>query len=202
MTRRLLALLSATTFLVAGCGQKTDTDSNTTTTSTSVTNEAMTDTAGNTMGGAMADTAAPAATGAQGFANTAAASDAFEIATSKLAADNGASAATRKFATQMIAAHTESTAKLKGIAAGLSPAITPDPTLDADHQARLDALKAKKGAEFDTAYAAEQVAAHEAALQLLQTYAASGDVPQLKQFAGELAPKVAAHLNMAKSLNR
>src|SRR6476619_5710209 len=50
---------------------------------------------------------------AQGFVNAAAASDKFEIETSKLAAANASSAAVKKFATQMIAAHTASTAKLK-----------------------------------------------------------------------------------------
>ncbi|WCT72674.1 DUF4142 domain-containing protein [Sphingomonas naphthae] len=193
MKRSIVALMTATACLVAGCSQKTEpAATNTSTEATSMNASEMT--AGNDQA------AAAATTGGQVFANTVAASDAFEIASSKLAADNGASAGVKKFATQMISAHTESTAKLKTTASALSPAVTPDPTLSADQQAKLDALKAAKGSEFDTAYAADQVAAHEQALQLLQDYGASGDVPELKQFATGLAPKVAAHLNMAKGL--
>jgi putative membrane protein len=138
----------------------------------------------------------------QTFANGAGASDAFEIASSKLASDNGASSAVEKFASQMIDAHTQSTAKLTSIAGGLSPSIKPDPTLNADQQAKLDDLKSKKGADFDKAYVADQVAAHEQALAMLQSYSTGGDIPAFKQFATELAPKVAAHLNMAKALRK
>ena len=94
---------------------------------------------------------------AQGFANTAAASDRFEIESSKLAEASASSAAVKKFAAQMIKAHTESTAKLKSTLSGLSPAITPDDTLTPEQQATLDSLKAAKGAAFDTAYALAQV---------------------------------------------
>jgi predicted outer membrane protein len=69
----------------------------------------------------MAATASPG----QAIANAAAASDAFEIATSQLAATNDASAAVKAFATKMITAHAESTAKLKTVAAAASPVLTP-----------------------------------------------------------------------------
>lgn len=192
MKRQVFALLTATCIL-AGCQKSADTtaESNTAAVANSATD--------NAAAPAMADATAKA-TGAQLFANGAAASDAFEIESSKLAAMNGASAETKKFATQMIAAHTESTAKLKSTAGGLAPAITPDPTLTADQQAKLDDLKTKKGADFDAAYAVDQIAAHEEALSALQAYSASGDTPALKDFATGLAPKVAAHLNMAKAL--
>jgi putative membrane protein len=193
MTRSIAALMTATALLLAGCGKKSDTTAANSSTEVATTNTMETTAPTETA-------AAPAATGRQGFANTAAASDAFEIASSKLAADNGSAAGVKKFATQMVAAHTESTAKLKSIAAALMPPIKPDATLSADQQAKLDALKGKKGGQFDTAYVADQITAHEQALQLLQTYSTSGDVPELKQFATGLAPKVAAHLNMAKGL--
>lgn len=193
MKRSALILMSATACILAGCNKASDTTTTTNTTAT-VADNASDATA------APDNAVVPAAAGGQAFANGAAASDAFEIASSQLAAINGSSAAVKTFATQMIAAHTESTAKLKGIAATLSPAITPDPTLNSDQQAKLDELKAKKGADFDTAYVADQVAAHEQALTMLQDYSTGGDVPLFKEFAAGLAPKVTAHLNMAKSL--
>jgi len=200
MKRSALILMSATACILAGCNHSTDTTA-TTDTNTTVAN-VTDDTSGNASDATATpdNSTAPAPAGGQAFANNAAASDAFEIASSKLAATNGSAADVKKFAAQMIAAHTESTAKLKGIVAGLSPAITPDPALNSDQQAKLDELKAKKGADFDKTYVADQIAAHEQALTMLQDYSAGGDVPQLKEFATGLVPKVTGHLNMAKAL--
>jgi len=146
------------------------------------------------------DAPAPVVTGGQAFANTAASSDAFEIETSKLAESKSENAAIKKFAKQMITAHNDSTAKLKAAAASATPVIMPDATLTPAQQAKLSALQAQSGAAFDAAYATEQVAAHQATLDALKGYAANGDVPQLKDFAGKLVPVVTGHLNMAKSL--
>jgi predicted outer membrane protein len=71
------------------------------------------------------------ASGGHAFVNMAAASDAFEIETSKLAVINGASAAVKKFAGQMITAHEGSTAKLKALTETLSPVLTPVPAAKA-----------------------------------------------------------------------
>ncbi len=204
MKIRTLTLLSAATLSLAACGHKTDTadtSSNTTivdneTNDSMMANGAMTDN-----GMTMTDNAMAPATGGQAFANTAAASDAFEIASSKAALDMSKSAAVKKFAQKMIDAHTTSTAKLKTITAGLSPAITPDPTLTPDQQTQLDAMKKMSGADFDKAYIDAQVAGHQQTLDALKSYAASGDVPALKTFATNMVPIVAAHLNMAKGLN-
>ncbi|USU06702.1 DUF4142 domain-containing protein [Sphingomonadaceae bacterium OTU29LAMAA1] len=196
MLNKTMVILSASALALAACGQKTDTAG--TTDTTLATNDGAAFDAGN-VGAADANMTAPA-TGGQVFANTAAASDAFEIATSKLALDNSNSAAVKKYANQMIAAHTTSTDKLKATTAGLTPAITPDPALNAEQQATVDALKAKKGADFDTAYIAAQQSGHQQTLDALKAYGATGDVPALKTFASGLAPTVAAHLNMAKGL--
>ena len=85
----------------------------------------------------------------------------------------------------MITAHTASTAKLKSTAATLSPAVTPDDTLSPGQQQKLDDLKGLHGAAFDSAYAAAQVDAHQAALDALNGYAASGDNAALKELAKE-----------------
>jgi putative membrane protein len=136
----------------------------------------------------------------QDFANTAAASDAFEIETSKLVQSKGASADVKKFAGEMIKAHTDSTAKIKAAAANATPAITPVPTLTAEQQSKLDALSNLSGADLDRQYATDQVAAHEKTLAAMQAYAESGDVPSLKAAAAEIAPVVQGHLEMARAL--
>ncbi|GFE76779.1 DUF4142 domain-containing protein [Novosphingobium sp. TCA1] len=139
-------------------------------------------------------------TPAQAFANAAAASDAFEIEASKLAIAQGQSAGVKRFAEKMVDAHTQSTAKLKGVTDKLAPAITPDAGLSEAQQQTIDSLKTLKGADFDKAYAKAQVDGHEATLAKLKDYAASGDSAPLQAFAKELIPTVTAHLNMAKSL--
>ncbi|HEX8421612.1 MAG TPA: DUF4142 domain-containing protein [Sphingomonas sp.] len=178
--------------VLAACGPKATT-TNTVDTTASTTNDTM-------MTNDTAMTTAPSPTSAQGFANAAAASDAFEIESSKLAATKASSAKVKAFAAQMIAAHTKSTAKLKATAATLSPAITPDPTLAPDQQAMLDSLKAVEGTAFDTTYATNQAAAHQATLDKLKAYAANGEEPKFKEIATGLIPTVTAHLNMAKGL--
>jgi len=186
--------LGAAALVLAGCGSKTET-SNTDTTTVIANSDGATGTMTNDM--AMA----PAASAGQTFANAAASSDAFEIATSQLADGQGASAKTKKFAADMIKAHTESTAKLKAAAGTVTPAIVPDATLTAEQQQVLDSLKGVKGADFDKAYASAQVDAHQKTLDALKANAGNADVPQqLRDFATKLIPTVTAHLNMAKSL--
>ena len=181
-----IVVISAATLAIAACGKKAD----------------QPDTGSDT---AISENAAANAqqasiSGGQGFANTVAASDAFEVQSSQLALTASKSPAIKKFAQAMIDAHTTSTGKLKAAAGAASPAINPDPTLAPDQQQKLDSLKAKTGADFDTEYAADQVAGHEQALAALRSYSASGDVAQLKSFATGAIPTVTAHLNMAKGL--
>lgn len=190
MTSRLVIFLSGTVLALAACGK----------------HEAASDNAANdvnmtaTDNGAEMNAVAPSPLTAQGFANAAAASDNFEISSSKLAASQASSAAVKKFAEQMITAHTASTAKLKTTLAGMSPAMTADDTLSADQHATLDRLKGKTGADFDSAYAAAQVDAHQKTLDALNAYASGGDNEALKTFATGLVPTVTAHLNLAKGL--
>ena len=193
-----LSSVAALGLVLAACGpkaeQKTDATMNTA-------EETLAD------AGAMASNAAedvkaavmPAPTG-QEFANKAAKSDAFEIAAAKLAVANGMSADVEDFAAEMIKAHTESTGKIKAAAAQAEPAITPDPALTKDQNDDLAKLAKLKGAEFDKEYIDGQVDAHQEALALMRSYADSGDVPSLKATAGEIAPIVSHHLDMAKAL--
>lgn len=188
MNRFMLTLMTAAGGLsLAACGSKTDTTADTANVSTENVTVAEVP-------------AAPAASPGQTFANAAASSDAFEIATSKLAMQTSQSKGIKAFADKMVKAHTDSTAQLNTAAASASPAIVPDATLTPAQQDKLTALQAKTGADFDTAYAAEQLAAHQATLDALRTYAASPDVPALGAFATKLVPIVTAHLNMAQGL--
>ncbi|MDQ1158243.1 putative membrane protein [Sphingomonas sp. SORGH_AS 950] len=189
MTIRTTLIATTALLALAGCGKKQDATPADTTNSIAAANQLD------------AATPTPAAVSAsQSFVNTAAASDAFEIESSKLALTNGSSASVKSYARKMIEAHTASTAKLKATTATLSPALTPDPALNAEQQQTIDQLKSLNGAAFDQAYIAAQAAGHQQTLDALKAYAATGDVPQLKAFANGLIPTVAAHLNMVKGL--
>ena len=190
MQNKLVIFVSGAVLALGACGKHEATSDNTATDlNAALDNSVIENTA-----------VAPSPLTAQGFANTAAASDRFEIESSKLAAASASSAAVKKFAAQMVTAHTASTAKLKSTTAALSPPITPDDTLSADQQSKLDSLKGLTGTAFDTAYASAQVDAHQATLDALKNYAASGDNAELKTFANGMVPTVTAHLNLAKGL--
>ena len=190
MKIKILLLLTSTTLALAACSKNEPANENlgTDVNVTATDNEAM------------ANAAAPSPLTAQGFVNAAAASDKFEIESSKLAATAASSAAVKRFATQMISAHTASTAKLKSTVAGMSPPLTPDDTLTPDQQQKLDSLKGLNGAAFDSAYKTAQTEAHQKTLDTLRAYSASGDNAALKAFASKMIPTVTAHLNIAMGL--
>lgn len=182
MIRSALITISIAALTLAGCGKKAEPVDE-----------------GSTVAGAPSSTAV-AQTPDQIFANAAAASDAFEIQASNLAVSKGQSAKIKRFAGEMVKAHTDSTAKLTAAAAQALPAIVPAAQLTASQQQTLDVLATKTGAEFDTAYAQAQVDAHQMTLDTLKSYTAAGGAGPLKAFAAALIPVVTAHLNMAKSL--
>lgn len=199
---RILTLSSVAILALglAGCGhkseQKVDTAANSVGDAMTAAGDATANAAGDVKAAVM-----PAPT-AQEFVDKAAKSDAFEIAAAKLAKTNAASADVKGFAEEMIKAHTESTAKVKAAAGKAMPAITPDATLTSDQSDKLADLGKLKGADFDKKYISGQVDAHEDALSLMQGYAKDGEVQPLKDAAGAIAPTVAKHLDMAKTLNK
>ena len=73
--------------------------------------------------------------------------------------------------------------------------------LGAEHQKKLEDLKAKSGKDFDRSYDQMQVQAHEEAVALFEGYAASGDNPDLKSWAEMTLPHLKEHLAMAKKLS-
>lgn len=183
---------------LAACGPKTE---QATDNAVNATGEAMTD-LGNATSNAIdaaGDALQPTPSG-QTFADTAAKSDAFEIAAAKLAKTDASSPKVKAFADDMIKAHTSSTAKIKAAAAKASPAITPDATLTGEQNDDLAELGKLKGADFDKAYIDGQIDAHDDALELMENFAKDGEVPSLKAAAGEIAPVVKGHLDMAKAL--
>lgn len=139
------------------------------------------------------------ATNARGFVDAAAAIDRFEIESSRLATTMAKDATVKSFAEMMVDDHAKSNADLKTAAAEAKPAIAVDPKLTPEQQTDLDRLQAA-GNGFDRLYGQKQIAAHQKALALFQTYSADGDSPPLKNFATKTVPIVSAHLDRARSL--
>ena len=137
---------------------------------------------------------------APGYLAQAASSDQFEIQSGQLAQQASQNPAFRQFAGMLVTDHTQSTQML--MAAAQSARVTPPPpTLLPPQQAMLDQLRAAgTGPAFDQAFQQVQIQAHQAALQLHQNYAQSGDVPALRTTAAQVVPVVQRHLTMAQSL--
>jgi putative membrane protein len=183
---------------LAACGPKTEAAADNAVDATGAAIDDLGNTASNAAD-AVGDALNPTPSG-QTFANSAANGDAFEIAAARLALTNAASVKVKAFASDMIKAHTASTAKIKAAAAQASPTITPDATLTGAQNDDLSDLGKLKGADFDRAYIDGQIDAHDDALELMENFAKDGDVTSLKTAASEIAPIVKGHLDMAKAL--
>ncbi|WP_374656348.1 DUF4142 domain-containing protein [Phenylobacterium sp.] len=191
MTRHLLiAGATVAALSLAACGQKTDTKGAATPAEQAATPDAN-----------------PAATiptpsneaAAPDFVAKAAASDMFEIEAAKIAQKRSKNADVKKFAGEMIAAHTKSTADLKkAIADSGQTTLTLPTALPNDLQDKINDLN--KADNFDVAYMDNQVDAHQAALDVMQRYAQDGDVAQIKAFAAATAPVIQQHHDHAKAI--
>ena len=83
------------------------------------------------------------------FVKEVAISDMFEIESNKLAQDKG-NASEKKFASQMVADHTKTSAELQGLVSrGKVKAELPT-ALDSSHQSKLDKLKGESGKDFSS----------------------------------------------------
>lgn len=148
-------------------------------------------------------TAAPAQTrvSAQDFVTKVAISDMMEIQSSQLGLARQPDADTKPFAEQMVKDHQQTSKELKALVESGKVKVALPSALDAEHQKKLEDLKAKSGKDFDRAYDQMQVQAHEEAVALFEGYAASGDNPDLKSWAATTVPHLKEHLAMAKKLS-
>jgi putative membrane protein len=159
---------------------------------------AMNDMAMNDMN--MANGMAMAPMAAADFASAVAATDMYEIASGKLAQTMATMDECKTFGAMLVTDHNKSTADLKAAAGAASPPVMVPAAMPADMQAKLDALKAAKGAAFDKLFIEQQKEVHQKALATLQSYSSGGDVPSLKAFAAKGAPMVQGHLDKLNAM--
>lgn len=142
---------------------------------------------------------AQSAMSASDFAMKASVGNTFEVEESKLALKQAKSPKLKTFAKKMIQDHTMAEKKL-GMAAKASGAMV-EMKLDDPHQAMVTALQGKSGADFDKAYTADQVQAHQDTAALLTTYKESGDDAKLKAWATKTLPTVEMHAKMIGAIS-
>lgn len=140
-----------------------------------------------------------AALTAQDFVNSAAASDLYETEAGKLAQENGRSQEVKDFGAMMVKDHAGSTEALKAATAESQQPVTVAAKLQPDQERKLEQLRGA-GGNFDALYSLQQVGAHEAALKLLQDYAANGSEAGLRDFSSKTAKAVEKHLDEARKL--
>jgi putative membrane protein len=127
------------------------------------------------------------------FVQEAVAGNLFEVESSKLALDRSQNAAIKTFAKHMIDDHSAAGVKLAE-AVNQAKLARPPLKLDARHQAIIEDLAGRKGADFDQVYVDVQHKAHIEAVALFESYSATGEDGQLKALAGQLLPTLKGHL--------
>ena len=123
-----------------------------------------------------------------------------EIEQAKLAESKSKDADVKRFAAMMIAHH--GAAKQKQAKLKIKPAESAVSTgLQADAASTLDALKTDKGKDFDKAYIAAQVDAHQKVLDTINDKLLPNvKNADLKAYLDEIKPRVEQHLKEAKQL--
>jgi putative membrane protein len=120
-----------------------------------------------------------------------------EVALAKAAKASSQDPKIKQFADQMLHDHGQANDELTRIAKSKGLAV---PTsLDAEHQAILQKLSNKKGAEFDSAYSKQMQMDHEKTIALFRGGEQSSD-PDLAAFAKKTLPTLTEHEKMANSL--
>ncbi len=124
----------------------------------------------------------------------------FEVELGEYAQANGTHAKVKELSQHIITDHKKANDELKAIATkeGLVPATA----LDAEKEAKVKELKAKKGAEFDKAYAELMVSDHKADIAEFKKEAAEGQNAALKAFAQKTLPALEHHLTMAEEAQK
>lgn len=142
--------------------------------------------------------AAAADSASREYTAMAAASDLYEIESSRLALEKSRSSAVQAFARQMIAHHTETTARLT--AAARTAGLSPQPKLMPMQEKMIAELRQASAETFDRTYIAQQRRAHDMALALHSAFAKNGRPEQLRQVAQSAVPVVEQHIGQLRSI--
>jgi putative membrane protein len=116
----------------------------------------------------------------------------FEVEEAQLALAQGSDPRLKEFARTMVMDHGAALKDLE-MAARAAGVTVPDRKFDETHQAKINAISRKKGADFDQQYRADQRQAHDDAIALLVVYEQNGKSEQLRAWAIKTLPVVRKH---------
>lgn len=119
-----------------------------------------------------------------------------EVRLGTLAQQNRVNAKVKELGKMMVADHTKSGEELKALAAKKSWTVPTE--LGAEKKAKYDEMAAKKGADFDKAYAAFMVEDHKKDIEEYTKASTSAADAELKAFATKTLPTLKHHLEMAQ----
>ena len=105
----------------------------------------------------------------------------------------------KDFGSMMASDHGKANEELRGVAAKVGVTIPAE--LDAKHKATVDKLDKMSGDEFDKAYVAEMVKAHEKDSTAFEDASDNAQNPDVKAFAGKTLPVIKAHLEKIKAIS-
>ena len=126
--------------------------------------------------------------------------DVFAIAESKLALTQSRNPNVKAFATAAIETHNRSLTGLGAAIDSSGQTISYPDAMPNDLAAKLAALQRTDSGSFDKTYVGDQVAAEQAVVSALQTFARHGDVVQFKNFAMNSEPAAQNALSAAQTL--
>ncbi|RAU82136.1 DUF4142 domain-containing protein [Pontibacter arcticus] len=132
------------------------------------------------------------------FMMTAASSNLLEIELGKMAAQKATSPKVKEFGNMMVSHHTTATKNLKNVASQMS--VTLPETMMPMHQAMVDKLKAKSGAEFDEAYMDAMETAHKMDIAMFEAKSNNASAPAVKNFAEKTLPTLRDHQKKADAI--
>lgn len=133
------------------------------------------------------------------FVRTATQGGLLEVEAAKLALSKSSNEKIKTFAQRMVTDHGKANEELKIIATRNK--VTLPSAFDAEHQAKLDALKSKSGIEFDATYGKDMHSDHQKAVALFRQAVASSEVAaDYRAFAAKTLPVLEEHHKLAMQL--
>lgn len=165
-------------------------------------NEAKIDNAdsGNTAGAAAGTSATPVDEETADFFVKAADGGMAEVAAGKMAQDKATNPKVKEFAGMMVTDHTGANSGLKDLASKKN--VTLPDTVSNDHKEAAANLAKKTGKDFDKAYMKMQVSDHEKTVDLFEKGSRNVKDTEVKSFIDATLPKLKAHLDAARTLNK
>jgi putative membrane protein len=138
----------------------------------------------------------------EGFVKEAATSDLYEIDSSNIILQRSNSAPVKKFAQQMIDAHSRTRNALKLLVTMAKIDVALPTGLDERRIEMIESLNGASDAELDSRYLDQQARAHREAAMLFRGYAQNGDNDDIKRAAAATLPMIERHFEMVESLDK